>query len=112
MSPSAPLASQRWSEGSIDRAVPRALPSRYRRWSKSRTCAPRTTLDGVRSPARGTFAGLQGHRSAIDVTVAETALRQTAPVAILTSDVDDTGERPPLGEAGHGTRTCSLPWWR
>ncbi|WP_431954310.1 DNA-binding protein [Actinacidiphila sp. bgisy167] len=34
-------------------------------------------------------AGLHGHRYAIDATVAELALRQPGPVAMLTSDVDD-----------------------
>lgn len=34
-------------------------------------------------------AGLHGHRHAIDATVAEVALRQPGPVAMLTSDVDD-----------------------
>ncbi|WP_042391305.1 PIN domain-containing protein [Streptacidiphilus melanogenes] len=34
-------------------------------------------------------AGLHGHKYAIDATVAEVALRQQAPVAVLTSDVDD-----------------------
>jgi hypothetical protein len=34
-------------------------------------------------------AGLHGHKYAIDATVAEAALRQPGPVAILTSDVDD-----------------------
>jgi hypothetical protein len=34
-------------------------------------------------------AGLHGHEYAIDATVAEVALRQPGPVAILTSDVDD-----------------------
>jgi predicted nucleic acid-binding protein len=33
--------------------------------------------------------GLHGHKYAIDATVAEVALRQPGPVAILTSDVDD-----------------------
>jgi 6-pyruvoyl-tetrahydropterin synthase len=33
--------------------------------------------------------GLHGHKYAIDATVAETALRQSGPVAMLTSDVDD-----------------------
>ncbi|MFF0108920.1 DNA-binding protein [Streptomyces hirsutus] len=33
-------------------------------------------------------AGLHGHKYAIDATVAEVALRQPAPVAMLTSDVD------------------------
>lgn len=34
-------------------------------------------------------AGLHGHKYAIDATVAETALRQPGPVAVLTSDTDD-----------------------
>jgi predicted nucleic acid-binding protein len=34
-------------------------------------------------------AGLHGHKHAVDATVAEVALRQPGPVAILTSDVDD-----------------------
>lgn len=34
-------------------------------------------------------AGLHGHKFAIDATVAEVALRQPGPVAMLTSDVGD-----------------------
>lgn len=34
-------------------------------------------------------AGLHGHTYAIDATVAEMALRQPGPVALLASDVDD-----------------------
>jgi predicted nucleic acid-binding protein len=34
-------------------------------------------------------AGLHGHKYAIDATVAEAALRQPGPVAMLTSDADD-----------------------
>lgn len=34
-------------------------------------------------------AGLQGHKYAIDATVAEVALRQPGPVVVLTSDIDD-----------------------
>ncbi|MEV6975152.1 DNA-binding protein [Kitasatospora sp. NPDC093806] len=34
-------------------------------------------------------AALHGHKYAIDATVAEAALRQPGPVAMLTSDVDD-----------------------
>ncbi|MFJ1706713.1 DNA-binding protein [Kitasatospora sp. NPDC088346] len=34
------------------------------------------------------LAGLHGHEYAIDATVAEMALRQPGPVAMLTSDVD------------------------
>ncbi|MFD6726978.1 DNA-binding protein, partial [Streptomyces sp. NPDC060131] len=33
--------------------------------------------------------GLHGHKYAIDATVAEVALRQPKPVALLTSDSDD-----------------------
>lgn len=34
-------------------------------------------------------AGLRGHAHVVDATVAEAALRQPAPVAMLTSDPDD-----------------------
>ncbi|MEU5389528.1 DNA-binding protein [Kitasatospora cineracea] len=34
-------------------------------------------------------AGLHGHKYATDATVAEMALRQPGPVAMLTSDIDD-----------------------
>jgi predicted nucleic acid-binding protein len=34
-------------------------------------------------------SGLHGHKYAIDATVAEVALRQPGPVALLTSDADD-----------------------
>ncbi|MFF0745160.1 DNA-binding protein [Streptomyces sp. NPDC004111] len=34
-------------------------------------------------------SGLHGHKYAIDATVAEVALRQPGPVALLTSDSDD-----------------------
>ncbi|GAA3378644.1 DNA-binding protein [Streptomyces racemochromogenes] len=34
-------------------------------------------------------AGLHGHKYALDAAVAEAALRQPRPVALLTSDVDD-----------------------
>lgn len=34
-------------------------------------------------------AGLHGHKYAIDASVAEIAMRQQRPVAMLTSDVDD-----------------------
>jgi hypothetical protein len=33
--------------------------------------------------------GLHGHKYAIDATVAEVALRQPGPVALVTSDIDD-----------------------
>lgn len=34
-------------------------------------------------------AGLHGHKCAVDASVAEVALRQPGPVAMLTSDLDD-----------------------
>ncbi|MFJ4336923.1 DNA-binding protein [Streptomyces sp. NPDC088915] len=37
-------------------------------------------------------AGLHGHKYAIDATVAEVALRQPKPIALLTSDSDDMAE--------------------
>ncbi len=37
-------------------------------------------------------SNLHGHKYAIDAMVAEAALRQPAPVAMLTSDVDDMGK--------------------
>ncbi|MEV0846154.1 PIN domain-containing protein [Streptomyces sp. NPDC049954] len=36
--------------------------------------------------------GLHGHKYAIDAIVAEAALRQPGPVAMLTSDTDDMGK--------------------
>lgn len=36
--------------------------------------------------------GLHGHKYAIDAVVAEAALRQPGPVAMLTSDTDDVGK--------------------
>lgn len=38
------------------------------------------------------YAGLHGHKYAIDATVAEVALRQPKAVALLTSDCDDMAE--------------------
>nr|WP_202523978.1 DNA-binding protein [Kitasatospora sp. SID7827] len=55
----------------------------------------RVRVESVTEPAAKTAAdllveaGLHGHKYAIDATVAEMALRQPGPVAMLTSDVDD-----------------------
>ncbi|MFJ2761980.1 PIN domain-containing protein [Streptomyces prasinus] len=48
-------------------------------------------------------AGLHGHKYAIDATVAEVALRQPQPVALLTSDSDDMTKL-----CGHRVRIVSL----
>ncbi|GAA2127787.1 DNA-binding protein [Streptomyces synnematoformans] len=59
-------------------------------WALSRVKAEPVTETAAKAAAqllKG--AGLHGHKYAIDATVAEAALRQPGPVAILTSDVDD-----------------------
>ncbi len=48
-----------------------------------------TTRITVTLPTEQVNEPLRGHTYAIDATVAEMALRQPGPVAILTSDVDD-----------------------
>lgn len=59
-------------------------------WLLSRTKVEPVTEEGARKAARLLRdAGLHGHKYAIDATVAEAALRQPGPVAMLTSDVDD-----------------------
>ncbi|WP_197093750.1 hypothetical protein [Nonomuraea sp. SBT364] len=55
---------------------------------------PEARSRGMEVEARATSellldAGLHGHRYAIDAVVAERALRQHRPVAMLTSDLDD-----------------------
>jgi predicted nucleic acid-binding protein len=50
---------------------------------------PVTKESARRSAGLLKAAGLHGHRYAIDAMVAEVALRLPAPVAVLTSDVDD-----------------------
>ncbi|GAA2682956.1 PIN domain-containing protein [Actinoplanes palleronii] len=50
---------------------------------------PVTKESARRSAGLLTAAGLHGHKYAIDAMVAEVALRLPAPVAVLTSDVDD-----------------------
>lgn len=60
------------------------------RWVLSRVKVEPVTEDAAKASAELLkAAGLHGHRYAIDATVAEVALRQPGPVAMLTSDVDD-----------------------
>ncbi|GAB3108798.1 hypothetical protein GCM10027160_07180 [Streptomyces calidiresistens] len=60
------------------------------RWALSRLKIEPVTDQAARTAAdllKG--ADLHGHKYAIDATVAEAALRQPGPVAMLTSDIDD-----------------------
>ncbi|KAB8195724.1 DNA-binding protein [Nonomuraea phyllanthi] len=60
------------------------------RWVLSRVKVEPVTESAAKAAAELLkAAGLHGHKYAIDATVAEMALRQPAPVAVLTSDVDD-----------------------
>jgi predicted nucleic acid-binding protein len=60
------------------------------RWVLSRVKVEPVTEDAAKASAELLkAAGLHGHKYAIDATVAEVALRQPGPVAMLTSDVDD-----------------------
>ncbi|ARP71241.1 DNA-binding protein [Streptomyces pluripotens] len=60
------------------------------RWVLSRVKVEPVTENAAKASAELLkAAGLHGHTYAIDATVAEMALRQPGPVAILTSDVDD-----------------------
>ncbi|MEU5519638.1 DNA-binding protein [Streptomyces sp. NPDC047860] len=60
------------------------------RWALSRVRVEPVTEQAAKAAAELLrAAGLHGHKYAIDATVAEMALRQPGPVAILTSDVDD-----------------------
>lgn len=59
-------------------------------WALSRVRIEPVTGRAAREAAALLKAtGLHGHQYAIDATVAEVALRQPGPVAMLTSDVDD-----------------------
>ena len=59
-------------------------------WALSRVKVEPVTEQAAKASAELLrTAGLHGHKYAIDATVAETALRQPAPVAMLTSDTDD-----------------------
>lgn len=60
------------------------------RWALSRVRVEPVTEQAAKAAAELLKAtGLHGHKYAIDATVAEMALRQPGPVAILTSDIDD-----------------------
>ncbi|WP_406314110.1 DNA-binding protein [Streptosporangium sp. NBC_01639] len=60
------------------------------RWTLSRVKVEPVTEEAAKASAELLRAtGLHGHKYAIDATVAEVALRQPGPVAIMTSDVDD-----------------------
>ncbi|MEY9997374.1 putative nucleic acid-binding protein [Streptomyces sp. V4I8] len=59
-------------------------------WALSRVKVEPVTEQAAKAAAHLLKAtALHGHKYAIDATVAEAALRQPGPVAILTSDVDD-----------------------
>ncbi|MFD9597536.1 DNA-binding protein [Kitasatospora sp. NPDC059973] len=59
-------------------------------WTLSRVRVEAVTDQAARASVKLLRnAGLHGHKYAIDATVAEMALRQPGPVAVLTSDVDD-----------------------
>ncbi|GAA1718519.1 PIN domain-containing protein [Streptomyces yatensis] len=59
-------------------------------WALSRVKVEPVTEQAAKAAAELlTSAGLHGHKYAIDATVAEAALRQPPPVAVLTSDTDD-----------------------
>ncbi|WP_406200972.1 DNA-binding protein [Kitasatospora sp. NBC_01560] len=59
-------------------------------WALSQVRIEPVTEQAARASAKLLIqAGLHGHKHAIDATVAEVALRQPGPVAVLTSDVDD-----------------------
>lgn len=59
-------------------------------WTLSRVKVVPVTEAAAKSAAELLKStGLHGHKYAIDATVAEVALRQPGPVALLTSDSDD-----------------------
>ncbi|MBV9023588.1 MAG: PIN domain-containing protein [Streptomycetaceae bacterium] len=59
-------------------------------WALSRVKVEPVTQETAKAAAELLkSASLHGHKYAIDATVAETALRQPGPVAVLTSDIDD-----------------------
>ncbi|WP_372478451.1 DNA-binding protein [Streptomyces daghestanicus] len=67
----------------------RVNPHRLR-WALSRARVEPVTADAAKASAELLkAAGLHGHKDAIDATVAEMALRQPGPVALLTSGLDD-----------------------
>ncbi|MFI6500128.1 DNA-binding protein [Nonomuraea typhae] len=59
-------------------------------WVLSRVKVEPVTEDSAKAAAKLLKeAGLHGHKYALDASVAEAALRQPGPVAMLTSDLDD-----------------------
>jgi predicted nucleic acid-binding protein len=59
-------------------------------WTLSRVKVEPVTAEAARAAAQLLkTTGLHGHKYAIDATVAEAALRQPPPAAVLTSDTDD-----------------------
>lgn len=59
-------------------------------WTLSRVrVEPVTKQAAKEAAALLKHTGLTGHKYAIDATVAEVALRQPGPVAVVTSDIDD-----------------------
>ena len=59
-------------------------------WALSRIKVDAVTADLAKEAATLLKeVGLHGHKYAIDATVAQTALRQPGPVALITSDLDD-----------------------
>lgn len=59
-------------------------------WALSRVTVEPVTEQTAKEAAKLLkIAGLHGRTYAIDATVAEAALRQPGPVAVLTSDIDD-----------------------
>lgn len=59
-------------------------------WALSRVKVEPVTQETAKAAAELLkAAGLHGNKYAIDATVAEAALRQPGPAAVLTSDIDD-----------------------
>ncbi|MFG2587615.1 DNA-binding protein [Streptomyces sp. NPDC048438] len=66
------------------------MPMPRLNWALSRIKVEPVTEQAAKAAAELLkAAGLHGHKYAIDATVAEAALRQPKPVALLTSDSDD-----------------------
>ncbi|MGA5701763.1 DNA-binding protein [Peterkaempfera bronchialis] len=73
-------------------------------WTVSRVRVEPVTEQAARAAAELLkAAGLHGHKYAIDATVAEVALRQPTPAALLTSDADGMAKL-----CGNGVRLISL----
>jgi|SRR5581483_7020563 len=71
-------------------AVHKRTPAPRTNWVLSRIRVEPLTLESARrSAALLQTCGLHGNKYAIDAMVAEVALRQPAPVAVVTSDEED-----------------------